>query len=169
MILHSYSPKQVLDAMAFQKAEYCLCVAAAGTPPAQGNDIVLACYPSDWVDEPDPMAFSLNEIQSEIIADKKTQRWLKFQQLVKQWKDERGSRSSITQAATLQPYQKIIGMGDDAVPLIISQLRSEGEKPDQWFWALKAITLHDPVKPEDRGNFRKMAQAWILWYENNGW
>ena len=64
--------------------------------------------------------------------------------------------SSITEMATHPAYQQIIGMCDAALPLIFAELR---RNPDQWFWALKAITGADPVAATDRGNMRAMAQA----------
>jgi hypothetical protein len=36
-------------------------------------------------------------------------------------------------------------------------------EPDQWFWALQAITEEDPVPPPSRGKVREMALAWIEW------
>ncbi len=39
--------------------------------------------------------------------------------------------------AMLNPYQRIIGIGWPVVPLILDELQRE---PDQWFWALEAIT-----------------------------
>lgn len=93
--------------------------------------------------------------------------WLKFQHLANEWNKQRGASSSISQGAVARPYQEIIGMGPDAVPLILAQLRSEGDNPDQWFWALKSITGEDPTRPEDRGNFVKMAQSWLRWGEQN--
>jgi hypothetical protein len=101
------------------------------------------------------------------IIDLKTEEWVRFQSLVKQWRDERGARSSITESAMLPAYQKIIGMGKTAVSLILGQLKTEGDQPDQWFWALMAITEQNPVKPEDQGDFRKMARAWIEWGKEN--
>jgi len=56
-------------------------------------------------------------------------------------------------------------MGDVAIPLILAELRSEGDEPDHWFWALHAITDTDPVKEEDRGNIVKMGAAWLKWGE----
>src|SRR5271165_5589650 len=103
------------------------------------------------------------------VVDPATKRWLKFQNLVNEWRRERGAMSSITEMAMLPPYQSIIGMGDDAVPLILAELKSEGDEPDQWFWALKAITAADPVSLEDQGNFAKMAQAWLKWAEDAGY
>lgn len=86
--------------------------------------------------------------------------WLKFQRLVKQWRVERGARSSITEAVLCPAYQSVIGMGPTVVPFILAQLESEGDDPDHWFWALKAITGADPVNDHDRGNLRLMALAW---------
>jgi hypothetical protein len=101
-----------------------------------------------------------------VILDPAVKRWMKFQELTKEWRAKRGATSSITAMSMLEPYQKIIGMGPEAVPLILAQLKAEGDEPDQWFWALKIITEADPVRPEDRGNFRAMAQAWIAWGES---
>lgn len=103
------------------------------------------------------------------VVDSKTENWLKFQRLVKKWKKQRGASSSITETIAMPAYQEIIGMGEKAVPLLLAQLRSEGDEPDQWFWALRAITGENPVKPEERGNFRKMSQAWLAWSEQYVW
>lgn len=66
-------------------------------------------------------------------------------------------------------YQRIIGMGDPAVPLILAQLKSEGDDPDHWFWALTAITGANPVKAEDKGDMVKMAAAWFKWATAEGY
>jgi hypothetical protein len=71
----------------------------------------------------------------------------------------------MAQMATLKPYQRIIGMGSPAVPLILEELRRE---PDQWFWALEAITEENPVPPEAAGKVREMARAWIDWGQRQG-
>ncbi|MDE0105247.1 MAG: hypothetical protein OXN89_22965 [Bryobacterales bacterium] len=60
-------------------------------------------------------------------------------------------------------------MGDRALRPILEQLEAEGDDPDQWFWALQVITGEDPVKREDRGNFRKMAKAWLEWARYEGY
>jgi hypothetical protein len=89
-----------------------------------------------------------------------TQTLARFRQLVQQWKDESRYLSNTAQMAMLRSYQSIIGMGPQAVPLILDELRRE---PDHWFWALEAITLENPVPPQDAGQLDKMAQAWIDW------
>jgi hypothetical protein len=63
-------------------------------------------------------------------------------------------------------YQRIIGMGQPVVSLIMRELERE---PDHWFWALSAITAANPVKPEQRGKLKQMAQAWIEWGRVNGY
>jgi hypothetical protein len=73
--------------------------------------------------------------------------------------------SNVAQMAMLRPYQKIIGMGMEAVPLLLQELQRE---PDQWFWALEAITDQNPVPPEAAGNVRQMAAAWVEWGKANG-
>lgn len=104
-----------------------------------------------------------------LIADLSVEDWLKFQSLVAQWQQERGATSSITEAAMCPAYQSILGMGPAAVPLLLAQLQSEGNEPDQWFWALKAITRMDPVRDEDRGDYVAMARAWLMWAANTGY
>ena len=84
----------------------------------------------------------------------------RFAQLVQQWKQESVFMSNTAQMAMLRSYQQIIGMGPQAVPLILEELRRE---PDHWFWALESITLENPVPPQDAGQVDKMAQAWVAW------
>lgn len=103
-----------------------------------------------------------------VILDPTVKRWMRFQELNKSWKRERGASSSITRAIMAPSYHAIIGMGEPAVALIIAQLKAEGDDPDQWFWALECITGENPIKPEDQGDSVKMAQAWLAWdAENN--
>jgi len=63
-------------------------------------------------------------------------------------------------------YQQIIGMGRDAVPLILEELQKE---PDHWFWALAATTGEDPVPPEHKGKLSEMTKAWLEWGERHGY
>ena len=90
----------------------------------------------------------------------------RFQALVRQWKEATLLLSSITDMAMHPAYQQIIGMGPSVLPLLFAELRRE---PDHWFWALKAITGQDPVPPADRGNVRRMADAWLKWAASQGY
>jgi len=105
--------------------------------------------------------------KDELFIDSKAQNWLRFQELVEAWRSERGATSSITDAVLCAAYQSIIGMGKTAVPFILAQLKSEGDDPDQWFWALGVLTGADPVSNDDRGDYLKMAQAWLQWAETS--
>lgn len=89
----------------------------------------------------------------------------RFHRLVAEWKERSRYLSNTAQMAMLPAYQRIIGMGPAAIPLILEELRRE---PDQWFWALEAISGEDPVPPEARGKIRLMADAWIRWGEGRG-
>ena len=89
----------------------------------------------------------------------------RFRRLADEWKDKSKHLSNTAQMVMLRPYQRIIGMGRDALPYIFEELRRE---PDQWFWALEAITEENPVPAEAAGNVRRMAEAWIKWGKQQG-
>jgi hypothetical protein len=90
----------------------------------------------------------------------------RFQRLAAEWKYQSRFFSNTAQIAMLKPYQRIIGMGLPAVPLILEELKRE---PDQWFWALESITEQNPVPPEAAGRVRQMAEAWIQWGKQQGY
>ena len=89
----------------------------------------------------------------------------RFDALASRWQDETGPLSSITQRAMHPAYQEIIGLGRDVLPLILRELQ---QRPDQWFWALRAITGANPTKPEQQGRIQEMAAAWIEWGRERG-
>jgi hypothetical protein len=98
------------------------------------------------------------------VADKAEMRE-RFRRLADEWKDRSRYLSNTAQMAMLKPYQQIIGMGFPAVPMILDELRRE---PDQWFWALEAITAENPVPREAAGKVPLMAEAWIEWGKQRG-
>jgi len=73
--------------------------------------------------------------------------------------------SNTAQMAMLRPYQRIVGMGWPVVPLILEELLRE---PDQWFWALEAITEENPVPAEAVGHVVQSAGAWVEWGRTRG-
>lgn len=89
-----------------------------------------------------------------------------FRALSGTWLFETRHLSSVTEISVHPAYQRIIGMGPVVVPLILRELE---RAPNHWFWALRAITGQDPVKAEDRGRVKKMAEAWIAWARSNGY
>lgn len=99
---------------------------------------------------------------------------MRFEVLREEWRKQRGAMSSITAMSMLRPYQKIIGMGPDAIPLILAELRAEGDDPDQWFWALSTIAEANSLAPPEispalQGDFRAMALAWLDWGREQGY
>ena|SRR5438105_194048 len=89
----------------------------------------------------------------------------RFCRLAHEWKQQARFLSNTHKMVMLKPYQRIIGMGREAVPLILEELERE---PLQWFWALESITEHNPVPPEAAGRVQLMAKAWIEWGRQQG-
>lgn len=89
----------------------------------------------------------------------------RFQRLAAEWREQSRFLSNSAQMAMLRSGQRIIGMGLPVVPLILDELK---RKPDQWFWALEAITEENPVPADAAGNVSLMAEAWINWGHRHG-
>jgi hypothetical protein len=97
-------------------------------------------------------------LQSNLLADR-------FQSLAKIWHEECGHLSSVREMVIHPAYQQIVGMGQDALPFIFSDLERE---TDHWFWALRAITGDNPVPAEHQGNMTEMAKDWLWWAKKRG-
>ena len=90
----------------------------------------------------------------------------RFQGLAHLWKKETAHVSNVAKKALHPAYQEIIGMGKSAIPYLLEELNRE---PDDWFWALHAITGANPVPPQSSGNVRAMADAWLQWGVEQGY
>lgn len=90
----------------------------------------------------------------------------RFLLLVEQWQQETGMLSLVQKMVIHPAYQRIIGMGQPVVPLILRELERE---PDHWFWALESITGANPVQGDERGRLDQMAAAWLMWGRENGY
>ncbi len=89
----------------------------------------------------------------------------RFNLLAQDWKSRTRHLSNVAQISLVSSYQQIIGMGPNAVPLILTELQRE---TDHWFWALEAITGENPVPDSDAGDMAASARAWIQWGKENG-
>ena len=89
-----------------------------------------------------------------------------FLALAERWRRDTEPLSSITMKSMHPAYQRIVGMGRRALPLVFREMR---RAPDHWFWALTAITGEDPVEPEDAGDIEKMTEAWLSLGKRRGW
>jgi hypothetical protein len=89
-----------------------------------------------------------------------------FEILAEAWERDRPRGADIEQMTKHPAYQRIIAMGEPAVPWLLQRL---AEKPDHWFVALNAITGARPVPPESRGRIKEMTQAWVNWGLQQGY
>lgn len=131
----------------------------------QDNDSAVNPY-SSTITESRPVGTTparLNETASKLKTGGPVEQ--KFSTLAEEWRKETGHLSSITQKVMHPAYQRIIGMGPVALPLILRELE---RRPSHWFWALNVITDEDPVPDEDAGIISKMADAWIRWGKEKG-
>jgi hypothetical protein len=103
---------------------------------------------SNWYEEPAPLSESEQREDHEKTVRTLADKWRKDTHFI-----------SVLRRKFLHPsYQQIIGMGRDAIPLILKEL---DERPADWFWALNAITREDPV-PE-HADFDQAVAAWLNW------
>ncbi|MCI0641477.1 MAG: hypothetical protein L0Y72_17260 [Gemmataceae bacterium] len=91
----------------------------------------------------------------------------RFHRLAALWKLETELFSKVSKRVLHPAYQKIIGMGPSAIPLILKDLSENG--PDDWFWALTAITDENPITKEIAGNMSAMTEAWLQWGKKAGY
>jgi hypothetical protein len=94
----------------------------------------LSCHPADWRQ--------------------------RFNELVTEWRRTRGHSSKIKDLVMNPAYQKIIGMGEPAIPLILEELERQ---PDHWSWALTAISGDDPIPTYARGRLDETTSLWLQW------
>lgn len=90
---------------------------------------------------------------------------LLFSILAKDWYKETALISSLAEKISHPSYLRIIRMGDEAVPLILEEMR---KRPAHWFAALDVLV--DKEKPaKDAKTLTQAAVAWIKWGEDNGY
>jgi hypothetical protein len=86
-----------------------------------------------------------------------------FEELAETWRPDTRFCSFTEQRAMHPAYQRIIGMGWVAVPMILRELQ---RKPDHWLWALQAITGEEPA---DRAEtLSAAAERWLHWGRERG-
>jgi len=120
-----------------------------------GRENERASAPQEWVTKfpgPSPV------LKAHVVE--------KFNQLVTEWRKTRNPVGSVLEISSNFAYQKIIGMGQDAIPLILRELE---RSIDHWFWALSAITGENPVAEDHRGRLKPMAQDWFSWAKQQGY
>lgn len=89
-----------------------------------------------------------------------------FNELASQWRRETGMLSFIRQKAMHPAYQKIIGMGKDALPFIFRELQGPG---GDWLWALESIVRPKMNPASGTTDFKDAVAAWLNWGRKNGY
>ena len=84
----------------------------------------------------------------------------KFEELFNDWRMDTMFVSSSTEKTLHKSFQRIIGLGPDAVPLLLEKLRIG---PVHVFNALVAITGDEPVPEKYVGNVEMMRKYWLEW------
>lgn len=139
-----------------------------GTSLAAAGNVLLAASALGASPQSMQLQRQLNELvgyyalPASMVRDRRRER---FRSLAQRWKSETALLSSTSEIAMNSSYQAIIGMGPDALPLILEDLR---EHSGHWYWALKAISNEDPVPPSDRGVIKQMRGAWLRWGAKKG-
>jgi hypothetical protein len=87
--------------------------------------------------------------------------------LLKRWRQEMAYQSSSTRITGHPTYQELIGLGQPALPFLFRDLEQTGD--GHLSKALAVITSAHPVPAEDRGQVRKVAEAWLRWAKENGY
>lgn len=89
----------------------------------------------------------------------------RLRRLEAEWKAATKFLSDPDQITGHPAFRQIVGLGRDVVPVLLRDLQTA---PGLWVWALPEITGEDPVPESDRGDIRKMSEAWVAWGRGQG-
>ena len=87
-----------------------------------------------------------------------------FDALVREWREDTRLLSSVTKMVMHPAYQRIIGLGEAAIPLLLQELE---QTRDHWLWALAAISREDPTS--QGADFDQAIDAWLAWGKQRGY
>jgi hypothetical protein len=87
-----------------------------------------------------------------------------FATLAVEWANATILMSSLEQTVLHPAYQQIIGLGPDALPLILQELE---RSPAYWFWALASIAREDAAA--DAADFDEARDLWLEWGREKGY
>lgn len=89
-----------------------------------------------------------------------------FNRLASEWKSGRRRGADVAQMIEHPAYRSIVGMGEQAIPLMLEELEHE---LDHWFPALREVAGTSPIPEESKGNLAKMREAWLQWGRDEGY
>lgn len=88
----------------------------------------------------------------------------RFLELKERWRQETAFTSSPRELFLHDAYQQIIGLGPQAIPLVLAELRDE---PGLWLWALHAMTGANPIPDDFDGGTQQIGELWLEWGRQN--
>ena len=89
---------------------------------------------------------------------------VKFNRLLADWRQNTRYKSSFAKIVLDPAYQKIIAMGQSALPFILQELKTKG---GHWFYALEIISDEHIGNPGD--DFEAVRIAWLNWGREHGY
>lgn len=91
---------------------------------------------------------------------------VRFDRLAAEWRRATGHLSTTIAIASHPAYQRIIGMGPVALPMIFAEME---RAPGPWFLALETITGTDPVSSASKGLLEEETAHWLNWGRERGY
>lgn len=89
----------------------------------------------------------------------------RFLKLREEWLKDTLHSSDPNEISSHPSYQKIIEMGEEALPLILKDLE---ENKCHWYVALKEIIGYSPIRKESIGDIKKVRRDWLEWGKRKG-
>lgn len=86
-----------------------------------------------------------------------------FSELAEEWRESTALESNLERIILNSSYQRIIGLGPEALPYILKDL---DETRDHWFWALMAIVGED--RAAGQTSVGAAVEAWLAWGRSTG-
>jgi hypothetical protein len=116
---------------------------------------------ADWWKQPEPIKYP--EQPSRKTEETQSSLEREFEKLATRWERESSIHSSPGEKFLLQDYIRIIGKGEQIVPLILKRLKTS--KKD-WLFALENIVPEEENPAKGIENFKDAVKAWIEWGDN---
>ena len=92
-----------------------------------------------------------------------------FNELAERWLKDTAYHSSSASIVKHSAYQRIVELGDAALPLIFRELEQGPVMMVHWMHALRDITGVTPVPKELWGKVEKMTNIWLEWGREQGY
>jgi hypothetical protein len=84
----------------------------------------------------------------------------RFRRLADAWLAETAFVSSSSEVVAHPAFEEIVKMGRPVIPFVLRELENG---PGHWHRALRRITGIDLATDDNRGDSRKLAEAWLRW------